>query len=177
MIIDRPHTHAHKHSDRKSLYLYEPRLHLFVSTPINPAVESPRHRLPILNSWAAGLLAAVVWSNFQSVPPQRKRSLTPATQHQQRSPWRHRSYTGSRLRTACSSGSLRALQWWLEMGMSVCGGAGFLCGESSLRTEWRSFYNAAGVESDREHWMDAWRASKATSCRIKRSTRTKTEDI
>lgn len=70
------------------------RLCLFVSTPINSALEAPHHMLPVLNSWAAGLLAAVVWSNFQSVPPQRKRSLTPATRHQQPSP-RRRSFTGN----------------------------------------------------------------------------------
>lgn len=35
--------------------------------------------LPNANSWPAGLLAAVVCSNFQSIPPQRKRSLTLAS--------------------------------------------------------------------------------------------------
>lgn len=97
------------------------RLCLFVSTPINSALEAPHHMLPVLNSWAAGLLAAVVWSNFQSVPPQRKRSLTPATQHQQPSP-RCRSFTGNPIwgqlvlptpRRSCSI----SLRW----DVSVCG--------------------------------------------------------
>lgn len=90
-IIHRPHTHTQW---QKIPVPVLARLCLFVSTPINSALEAPHHMLPVLNSWAAGLLAAVVWSNFQSVPPQRKRSLTPATRHQQPSP-RRRSFTGN----------------------------------------------------------------------------------
>lgn len=35
-------------------------------------------------------------------------------------------------------------------GVSVCVGAGFRCRESSVRTEWRLFSDAAGAEVDRE---------------------------
>ena len=89
-IILRPHTHTHAHTHthththwewQKIPYLCEALLCLFVSTPINPALVAPHHMLATLNSWAAGLLAAVVLSNFQSGPPQRKRSLTLAIQH------------------------------------------------------------------------------------------------
>lgn len=88
-IIRRPHTH----SDRNSLYLYWARLCLSVPTPINPPPKAPHRTLPLVNSWAIGLLAAMVWRNFQSVPPQRKRILTPATQHQHPSPCR--CFTGN----------------------------------------------------------------------------------
>lgn len=73
------HTQTHTVHDRKSLYLYQFHQCLFAFTPIKPFLAASRHMLPLLNSWDADLPASVVQSHFQSVPPQRKSSLTPSS--------------------------------------------------------------------------------------------------
>lgn len=138
------HTQTQRLSDRKSLYLYQVQRCLFASTPIKPFLAAPHHMLPLLNSWDAELLAAPVPSHFQSVPPQRKRSLTPASPRisQKCSQCCHfyrqsgvKQYTHGRL--MCELGRL-------------CVGAGFLL--ENVITESRqkdTFYNATRLRLDR----------------------------
>lgn len=73
------HTQNQRPSERKALYLSQVQRCLFAPTPIKPFLAAPRPMFPLLNSWDAELLAAPVRSHFQSVPPQRKRSLPPSS--------------------------------------------------------------------------------------------------
>lgn len=113
---------------------------------------------PLWTAELAGLLAAAMWSDFQSVPPQRKKdhsqqpfsislllllptSPLPAIAVLQGIP----SEASLFIRLTASKFELHLC---FEMG---CVGAGFRWRESSsLRTEWRLFSGAAGVDLDRE---------------------------
>lgn len=109
------HTQTHTLSDRKSLYLYQFLRCLFAFTPIKPFLAAPHHMLPPLNSWDAELLASTVQSHFQSLPPQRKRSLTPPSPRpSQKSSQCCHFYRGKRSKAVHP---LRARVW---IRMSVC---------------------------------------------------------
>lgn len=111
-------THKLGLSDRKSLYLQQVQRPLFASTPIKAVLAASHHMLPLLNSWDAELLEAPVRSHFQSVPPQRKRSLTPSSpQTSQKSSQCCHFYRQSSVRL-----NTHERLMWIRM----CVGAGFL---------------------------------------------------
>lgn len=128
------HTQTHTVHDRKSLYLYQFHQCLFAFTPIKPFLAASRHMLPLLNSWDADLLASVVQSNFQSVPPQRKSSLTPSSLPPSQNPSQCcRFYIESRARQHTHGRADVGIR------MSGCWCSFSVCRKSPLRADRRVF--------------------------------------
>lgn len=77
-ILSRPHTNSHSPWQKFPLPVPVSPAFICFHTYKTISGSFPPH-VALLNSWDADLLASVVQSHFQSVPPQRKSSLTPSS--------------------------------------------------------------------------------------------------